>query len=205
MKGPDRQTLEYYSRETARFMETGPEREWIRDPIRRFAKVLRPGADVLELGCGGGHDAMAMISLGLNVEATDGTPGIAKVAEQRLHKPVRVMKFHEIDAEESYDGIWASATLLHVDRADFVDILSRVHRALKPGGMLYASFKTGQPEGRDKFGRYFNYPSEEELRRDLSKAGMWSSIEIEKNSGYGSDQLLTDWLHCFAKKVAAKR
>ena len=201
MRGADQATLEFYSRESDRFREPPGDRDWVAKYMRPFAAAL-PGRRVLELGCGAGRDAAALIEFGLDVEATDGCAEVARVAEQRLSKPVRVMRFDELDASERYDGIWASATLLHVPRPDLVDVLSRVWRALVPRGMLYASFKTGKPEGRDKFGRYFNYPTEDELREFLVRAGKWKSIEFDMNSGYGSDQVMTDWLHCLAQKDA---
>jgi SAM-dependent methyltransferase len=202
MVKPDRATLEYYSGAVERFSNQPHDRGFVSEPMNRFVSALPPGAEVLELGCGAGQDAAAMAKLGLNVEATDGCPEIAKIAEQRLGRKVRVMRFDELDVKERYHGIWANATLLHVLRTDLVEVLRRVHTAIKPGGMLFASFKTGRPEGRDKFGRYFNYPSEEELVSFLNEAGGWSKIEMMKYSGVGYDQLLTDWLLCFAHKAA---
>jgi SAM-dependent methyltransferase len=200
MKGPDRATLDYYSGAVERFETENRERTWAVEVMARFADALPKHADVLELGCGSGHDAAALIELGLNVEATDGCPEIAKVAEKRLGRPVRVMRFDQLGAVERYHGVWASATLLHVLREDLAEVLTRVHRAIKPGGMLFASFKTGRAEGRDKFGRYFNYPSEDELTGFLEEAGSWSSIEMIKGSGVGYDQVMTDWLLVLAQK-----
>jgi cyclopropane fatty-acyl-phospholipid synthase-like methyltransferase len=49
--------------------------------------MLQPGARILELGCGGGRDAEAMVAAGFEVDPTDGTPEIARKAEERLGKP----------------------------------------------------------------------------------------------------------------------
>ena len=58
----------------------------------------------------------------------------------------------------AYDGVWASACLLHVPRDELAGVLARIHRALKPEGLFYASYKVGHGDGRDSFGRYYNYP-----------------------------------------------
>ena len=61
-------------------------------------------------------------------------------------------------ADAAFDGVWANACLLHVPRTALPGILAKVQRALRPGGVFYASYKAGEAEGRDRFGRFFNYP-----------------------------------------------
>lgn len=164
-----------------------------------FLEKLEPGAEILELGCGNGRDSAEMLKRGFRVMPTDGTLEMAREAEQRLGIPVRVLRFGEIEAASAFDGIWASACLLHVPRADLGDVLARIHRALKPGGVFYASFKAGKAEGHDGLGRYYNYPSEKWLRT-VYAAMPWASIEIDENKGSGYDNQPTDWLHVLAVK-----
>jgi SAM-dependent methyltransferase len=68
------------------------------------------------------------------------------------------MRFDQLEESAAYDGVWASASLLHAPAAELTSDLARIHRALKPGGLFVASFKAGNGEGRDMFGRYYNYP-----------------------------------------------
>jgi hypothetical protein len=89
------------------------------------------------------------------------------------------MLFHELDAFEAYDGVWASACLLHVPRDELTGILVRIHRALKPAGFFYASFKIGEADGRDDLGRYYNYPSREWLDAVYAAAGQWDILAAE--------------------------
>jgi hypothetical protein len=51
-----------------------------------------------------------------------------------------------------------------------------VSRALKPGGLHFASYKGGDIEGRDNHGRYFNFLSREELIDIYNRSAPW---EIE--------------------------
>ncbi|NNC73144.1 MAG: class I SAM-dependent methyltransferase [Sphingomonadaceae bacterium] len=135
-----------------------------------FLAMLREGGKILELGCGGGRDGAAMLAAGFDVDATDGCTALARKAEARIGQPVRVMRFAELDADSAYDGVWASACLLHVPRDDLADILARIHRALKPDGVHGASYKGGTREGRDTFGRYFNYPDADWQRAAYDEA-----------------------------------
>ena len=150
-----------------------------------FLERLAPGALVLELGCGSGRDAAHMEARGFVVEPTDGVPEMAAQAEARLGRSVRVMRFDELDAIDTYDGVVAAYSLLHVPRAGLADVLARVWRALKPGGWHVAIYKTAGSEGRDRLGRYYNYPNAEELRAYYAAAGDWSEVETETGEGRG--------------------
>ena len=41
------------------------------------------------------------------------------VASRRLGRPVGTLLFHDLDAVEAYDGVWANACLLHVPEIDW--------------------------------------------------------------------------------------
>ena len=167
-----------------------------------FLAHLRPGARILELGCGGGQDAQAIIAAGFELTPTDGSPALAEQAERRLGIPVRVMKFHELDALAVYDAVWANACLLHVPESGLADVLSRVHRALKSRGRFYASFKSGDGGSRDNLGRYYNFPPEPTLRAAYAAAGAWAMLEIDRQQGGGYDGVTRTWLHVMARKGA---
>ncbi len=167
--------------------------------LDKFLAGLRPGASVLELGCGGGQDSAYMIARGFEVTPTDGSLELAAEAERLLGRHVKVIRFEELCWRERFDGIWAEACLLHVPRASLGDVIARVLLALKVSGVLHASFKAGDREGRDEFGRYYNYPSRDWLLRQFAATG-WGAIEISEADGGGYDGKPTRWLHVAATK-----
>ncbi|HEV7318981.1 MAG TPA: class I SAM-dependent methyltransferase [Ensifer sp.] len=169
--------------------------------LAAFVHRLPPGATVLDLGCGGGHDSLAMLEAGLDITACDGSQELAREAEIRIGRKVEVIRFQEIVWLDRFDGIWAEASLLHVPRTELADVLMRVRRSLKPGGFLHASFKAGEAEGHDRFGRYYNYPSAEGLRSLLEEAG-WSDVKIGEADGGGYDSEPTRWLYVEAMRPA---
>lgn len=195
----DEATLAFYDREAgayaARKDQAGPH-------LTAFLERLAPGAKILELGCGGGQDAAAMIAAGFDVTPTDGSAGLAREAEKRLGRPVRVMKFAELDEVAAYDGVWANACLLHVPEDGLADVLGRIHRALKPGGRFYAGFKAGDGGGRDSLGRYYNFPDEARLRAAYGAAGPWADLDLRHGKGGGFDGVMRDWLHVEAAKAS---
>ena len=193
----DDRTLSFYTQEASAYASRGeyPNAKH----TEAFLSLLPAGASILELGCGDGRDSELMIGRGFNVRPTDGTPGMAQAAEQRLGIPVATLLFADLNEKSTCDGIWANACLLHVPRQDLPGILSKIHAALKKGGAFYASFKAGETEGRDQFDRYYNYPSESTLR-EWYAASAWADVTITAEKGGGYDRRPTDWLHVVAIK-----
>jgi hypothetical protein len=87
-------------------------------------------------------------------------------------------------------------------RATLPDVIGRIRRALRPAGAFHATFKAGDAEGHDGFGRYYNYPSAELLLGLLSRAG-WHDVVISGSDGSGYDSMPTRWLALCAKKQEA--
>jgi SAM-dependent methyltransferase len=168
--------------------------------LATFLEKQRPGARILELGCGGGRDAEAMLAAGFDVDPTDGTPEIALKAEERLGRKVRVMRFDELEAVAAYDAVWANASLLHVPRDSLPEVLGRVFRALKPGGLHFASYKGGGSEGRDSHGRYFNYLSRAELLETYSRSAPWEVESVVEYVGGGYEGTQGPWVAITARR-----
>jgi SAM-dependent methyltransferase len=171
-------------------------------PIGRldaFLSMLPPGAAVLELGCGGGQDSAYMLSGGFDVTPTDGFAELASEAEALLGRPVEIMAFEKLDNAEAFHGVWAEASLLHVPRTSLPNVIERIRRALKPAGAFHATFKAGDTEGHDGFGRYYNYPSAELLSGMLSPGG-WRNVVVSESHGSGYDGKPTRWLALRAQK-----
>lgn len=194
----DGRTLDFYAAEAGAY--AGREREAEHDRITLFARRLPAGARILELGCGGGQDSEEMLARGFDVIPTDGSPELAREAERRLGRPVGVLLFEDLHEIAAYDGIWAHACLLHAPRPTLPGVIDRIHSALRPGGIFYASFKAGEAEGRDSLGRYFNYLSMDELRAAYGAPSRWLSLDTEEDMGGGYDQKPTRWLHALAIK-----
>ena len=192
----DRQTLRFYADNAATYARhrTGPSV----DRLDAFLAALPQGARILELGCGNGMDAEHMLARGFDVDATDGTPELVAEAQKRVGERARVLRFEKLDAVAEYEGVWACASLLHVEAATLPHILKRIHRALRPGGVFVASYKGGTGEGRDTMGRYYNYPSAETLDAAYRQAG-WTDLKLETTMGGGFDALPTQWLWMTAR------
>jgi SAM-dependent methyltransferase len=193
----DEATLQFYRRNAQSYAD------WAKAPSARltgFLGLLPPDGSILELGCGAGNHAAEMLARGFVLRATDGSPEMAEVASQRLNHPVEVMRFDQLDAHQAYDGVWASACLLHVPRDELAEIFARIHRALKNDGVFYASFKIGEGGGRDSLGRYYNYPSPDWLETTYAAAGAWRLLTSETSEIKSFDETPATMLHLVVRK-----
>ncbi|MCK1365262.1 class I SAM-dependent methyltransferase [Bradyrhizobium sp. 62] len=194
----DEGTLQFY-RSNARSYA-----DWAKAPstrLRGFLALLPSGGSILELGCGAGNHSAVMLAEGFSVRATDGSPEMAEIASQRLGHAVEAMRFDQLDAHEAYDGVWASACLLHVPRDELAGILARIHRALRPSAVFYASYKMGEGDGRDSLGRYYNYASPEWLEATYASAGPWITLSSDRNVIQSFDETLANMLHLVVRKA----
>lgn len=194
----DPATLAFYAREAATYASR-PRRQ-DSPALTAFLAQLAPNAHILDLGCGGGQDALAMKHAGFQVTAMDGSPELAAEAGKRLGQPVRVQFFHALDDVAAFDAVWANASLLHAPKFALPGLFTVIHRALKPHGMLYASFKSGGTQGRDALGRYYNHPSKDDLAAGLP-ATMWTFLDCRESKAAGYDGVVTDWLAVTARKA----
>jgi SAM-dependent methyltransferase len=169
--------------------------------LKAFLELLPKGGTILELGCGAGNHSAVMLAEGFAVRATDGSPEMAEIASRRIGQPVEAMRFDQLDAEQAYDGVWASACLLHVPRDELAGILARIHRALKPSGVFYASYKMGEDDGRDSLGRYYSYVSPEWLDATYAGAGPWTTLSSDTNVIQSFDETPASMLNLVVRKA----
>lgn len=83
-------------------------------------------------------------------------------------------------AEAAYDAVWASACLLHVPRRGLPAVLARIRRALKSGGLHFASYKATGQEGRDGLGRLFNQLTAGALTEAYAASGAWEMVRSSR-------------------------
>lgn len=118
---------------------------------------------ILDFGCGPGRDLIHFQSLGHEAVGLDGSGELAALARRNSGAEVLVQDFLALDLPaQRFDGIFANASLFHVPRESLPRVLSDLHEALKPGGVLFCSNPRGQnQEGMSgsRFGSYHDYDS----------------------------------------------
>lgn len=111
-------------------------------PLLRRARVSR-GMACLDMGCGGGHVALALARrvgpsgrvLGVDIDPVNVEHARRQAARRRIaHAAFRQASIYDFAEEHAYDRIYVRFLLTHLpDREAAVRILAR---ALRPGGVL---------------------------------------------------------------------
>ena len=169
---------------------------------RRFLIYLKPGAAILDAGSGSGRDTRAFLSRGYDVEAFDASRTLAALSSQFTGVQTQVLRFQEFRSSKQYDGVWCCAALLHVPRSALEDAMSRLFAALKPGGVMYASFKLGDAERVANDGRRFTDIDADDLTRMIGRITPSVKIaELWQTSGESGSQSGSAWLNVIFQRT----
>lgn len=192
-------TLAYYNRNAEEFV-SGTVGVDMRDARSRFCAALPEGALILDFGCGSGRDTKAFLEAGYRVEAVDGSEELCRKASRFAGVPVKRMLFSELDAAGRYDGVWACASILHLPKDELTDVIRKISAALRPGGILYTSFKYGNAE-ETRGGRYFTDFTEGKLQEYWKQFPSLRIVEywITADSRPGLEDLR--WNNLLARRV----
>ena len=131
----------------------------------------------MDLGCGSGRDVKWFRDHGYHAYGLDASEKLARIACEKLGIPVEVGFIEEWIAEETFDGIWCCASLVHLDDNRIDQFLSNLRYNLKKGGALFISVKENIDSGVVEDGRYFRDFNEETLNALISH---YKEFSIEK-------------------------
>ena len=191
-------TLDYYNQNAKKFITNTISVDF--GTIQNhFLDKLHPGAEILDYGCGSGRDTKYFLNQGYKVTAKDGSTELCKLVNEYTGIPVKHMLFQDLNAKESYDGIWACSSILHVPANELRDIIKKMANALRAHGIIYISFKYGTFEG-ERNGRYFTDMTEETFAKliqnmdELEIEEQWITSDVRP--GRGEEK----WLNLILRK-----
>lgn len=195
-------SIDYYDRNADSFTANTVSIDF-HDTQDKFLSYLPPDSLILDFGCGSGRDTKYFLEHGRRVEAVDGSREMCRYAGRYTGIPVRQMLFDELDAEERYDGIWACSSVLHLSYSELADVLKKMTAALKPGGIIYMSFKYGTFEG-ERNGRYFTDLTEDSFAKLIRKVKGLKIMEQWITSDARPERADEKWLNLICTKPAER-
>ena len=191
-------TLDYYNEKTEEFIDATVNVDFS-ETQDKFLNLLPQEAHILDFGCGSGRDTKYFLDKGFFVTATDGSVELCKFASELSGIEVKQMFFEELSEIETYDGIWACSSILHLPYAELKDVMQKMIRAVKSGGIIYTSFKYGTFEG-ERNGRYFTDMDEAKFNEflqnfsDVKLEGLWVKSDVRP------DRSAEKWLNLILRK-----
>lgn len=192
-------TLDYYNKQAENF-SAGTQKINFSVIQDEFCSFIPKNGHILDLGCGAGRDSKAFLNAGYKVTAIDGSDELCKVASEFIGQNVICSTFQEYIPTDTFDGVWACATLLHLSYDDIVDVMNKLSDKLNHGGCFYASFKYGDFSGV-RNGRFFQNMTEEEFSKLLEKMPNYKIISSKVTSDVRPGREEEKWLNIFLKRI----
>ena len=160
------------------------------------------GLEVLDVGCGPGRDSKYFSEHGLTVTGIDLTDKFIHMASQNVPAAKFIlMDMRQLDfPADSFAGIWACASFLHLPKKDAPATLLGFKNVLKTGGLLYFSVKQGEGEkfvakeeyrGQTKFFAFYTLLELQKLFAATGLEIIQTSQDVKKNN---------TWINIFARK-----
>ncbi len=117
-----------------------------RELLDRFANQVQDLGTVCDLGCGPGHIAYYLHRRGVNVFGIDLSPKMVERARQ-LSPGIEFKRgdMRSLEAaDDSWGGIAAFYSIIHIPRDEVTQVLRELRRVLRPGGICLLAFHVGQ-------------------------------------------------------------
>ncbi|RUO75334.1 class I SAM-dependent methyltransferase [Idiomarina seosinensis] len=194
------QTIRYYNDNAEQFLDDTLNVD-MSVVYNQFLAMVPAGSRILDAGCGSGRDALAFSDQGFKVAAFDASEKMVEQAQKLLpNADIKRATFSDYSSDETFDAIWACASLLHVPEDELPGVLSHLSNFLAPEGVFYCSFKYGDEE-RHNQGRDFTDLNEERLHQAVQDTplhvdALW--VDADARPGRGDEQ----WLNAILKKSA---
>lgn len=196
-----------YNRIAEDWFKDHHEDTWWIEGTDKFVSLLKPGSLVLDVGCGTGVKSQYLLDKGLKVIGIDFSEKMIEIAKREVPGAT----FHVADIkdlsglQETFDGVLAQATLLHIPKAEAGDVVKGLRDKLNNGGYLYIAVKEKRENGKEEeilkeddygyeYERFFSYFTLPEIKKYISDAGMEVCYENVSLSGH------TNWIQVICRK-----
>lgn len=153
-------TIEYYNKNAQEYYNKTVKTD-MGSLCDRFLKYVKTGGTIIDIGCGSGRDMKYFIEHGYQAVGIDASYEMCRLA-RAFGLEIENISIEEWMPERKYDGIWASASLLHVPLSQIDSFFLKAERCMNTGGIAFISMKAGLKEDYDENGRYF-FPFSESI------------------------------------------
>ncbi len=119
-----------------------------------FVSLLPKNAKVLDVGCGAGVPvAQFLVERGFEVTGIDFSENMLKLASKNVPKAEFILKeMTKLDFEaDSFDGLTAFYSIIHVPREKHYSLFQSFHRILKPEGIMLICLGTDEWEATEDY------------------------------------------------------
>jgi len=189
----DKTTLDVYESDAPAFVQRWLAEEEPVDVYALFRQFFRRGLTA-DIGSGSGRDAAWLTANGFPAVGYDLSEGLLAQARTRFpHIEFKKAALPELSQVPTryFDNVVCETVLMHLPRAEIAPAVARMLEILKPGGVIYMSFRiTEDADHREKDGRLFTAYVGDHVRRTLAGQTILFDETVERRPGVVLQRLI---------------
>lgn len=166
-----------------------------------ITRTFQEKSKLLELGCGTGREISFLLNKGYDVLGTDASESM--LTQALLYHPELDGRLTHLImpssiglTQESFDGVYSVAMLMHLPKNDITASLNEIYKILKIGGHFLFSISLIRDDvneyGYDSKGRFFSSMSADEWCEICRQTGFVISSKFYNKDGLGRDAI--EWI-----------
>lgn len=160
------------------------------EQYQRFLPLLKKGAKILDVGSGSGRDAFYFQKHGYQVIALEPSKNLGREIRKVFSGEIVCSDIQSYQPAERYDGIWACASLIHLQEEEVLCFFKKIDMYLNDNGIVYASGKSGISTGEVEDGRFFLEFTEQlvekilTVNKQLQLEQLWYTEDVSGRRGF---------------------
>ena len=160
------------------------------EQYQRFLPLLKKGAKILDVGSGSGRDACYFQKQGYQVTALEPSKNLCREIRKVFSGEIVCSEVQNYRPTERYDGIWACASLIHLQEEEILCFFKKIDMYLNDNGIVYVSGKSGISTGEVEDGRFFLEFTEQlvekilTVNKQLQLEQLWYTEDVSGRRGF---------------------
>ena len=160
------------------------------EQYQRFLPLLKKGAKILDVGSGSGRDVCYFQKQGYQATALEPSKNLCREIRKVFSGEIVCSDIQDYRPAERYDGIWACASLIHLQEEEILCFFKKIDMYLNDNGIVYASGKSGISTGEVEDGRFFLEFTEQlvekilTVNKQLQLEQLWYTEDVSGRRGF---------------------
>lgn len=160
------------------------------EQYQRFLPLLKKGAKILDVGSGSGRDACYFQKHGYQVTALEPSKNLCREIRKGFSGEIVCSDIQNYQPTERYDGIWACASLIHLQEEEMLHFFEKIDLYIEDSGIIYVSGKNGISTGEVENGRFFLEFTEQlvekilMVNKQLKLEQLWYTEDVNSRKGF---------------------
>lgn len=157
---------------------------------QRFLPLLKNGGKILDVGSGSGRDACYFQKQGYQVTALEPSKNLCREIRKVFSGEIMCSDIQNYQPAERYDGIWACASLIHLQEEEVLQFFEKIDQYLNDNGIIYISGKNGISTGEVEDGRFFLEFTDQlvekilTVNKQLKLEQLWYTEDVSGRRGF---------------------